>query len=158
MLTPGPGRTKDTENKLSYLRSKYASRRLHFTFLAKRQKSKQTPILRYLQQLGFIVGHSSMQECCFSLLAHESKLGTAFSRCKHQLLERSPTGHVAKMQAALFQKEMSWLRALLTASLVVSRTVWTVHTYKSPACIQEYVSPVTNTASGGAQNNLQPGY
>jgi len=68
--------------------------------------------------------------------------------------------HWARGQGAScsFQKEMSLLRALLAASLAVSRIARIVYTYKSPAYIQEYVCPVTNTASGGTQNHLQPEY
>lgn len=97
-----------------------ASRRLHFTFLAKRLK-KVTPeikkvILRCLQQLGCLAGHSSVQGCWSNLLAQKNKAqlfpGVSSSFCN------SPVGRAAQSQrAGSALGPAGW-------SLLVARTAW----------------------------------
>lgn len=136
MHTPGPGRTKDMEKKRSYPRSKHASQQeIALYIFGKKTKKCNALILRYLQQLGFLAGHSSMQGCCSSLLAQDESKAQLFPEVSTSFWNTVPQPRRAWGQGPSCTLSQRAGSALSPAawSLAVARAVWKVPASKPPA-------------------------
>lgn len=99
MHTPRPGRTKDMEKKRSYSRSKHTSQQEIALYIFGKKTKKCNPLsLRYLQQLGFLAGHSSVQGCWSRLLAQNESKAQLFPEVSTSFWNTGPQPQRARGQ------------------------------------------------------------